>query len=152
MKTQKTMTFSMAIRADEPSANGVIFPRAVLEKAIAEAQQKLNDGKLYLSIGEPRSDGVIGFESTVGRAATITMERDGAVGVVCEIFNRAPATSVVAALLEQGIELALWPIIKCTCDQSTKVVTGTQDLSGFTFVPKNKETPEKEQGHGSSEQ
>ena len=85
-ETDQKKTFSKALMtADKPDANGRIFPRETLEKAIADAQQRVKDGQMLGTLD--CSTDRIRLAEVSHRVTSLRMEGDSVVAEVVAIDN-----------------------------------------------------------------
>lgn len=66
---------------DVPNANGVVYPRALLEKAIVDVQARIDDRKFFVAPSAPRYD-ALGTITLMGRVLSIELGRDGNTGTI----------------------------------------------------------------------
>lgn len=96
---KQTLT-TVVLRCDEPTCTGRIYPRSVVEKALAEYQKKIEEGK---ALG-PVVDGQISLRDASFRVLDAKLKGD-AVEVMIETLPNGRGAVVADQLLSEKYEL-----------------------------------------------
>jgi len=83
-ETQPFRFSGVALKADAESKNGRFYPKSVVEKAVEEAKENLDE--LRLMVGHPKDDETNPM-NIVGKFLSIDMDEDGNVPFEAEIAN-----------------------------------------------------------------
>lgn len=98
---------SMVLEADKPNKNKRIYPRALLERVVAEAQEAVGNRSLIGEIGFPE-DMIIHFASASHVVTDLVMEGSEMVAEV-EVLD-TPMGKVLKSMIENGAGVALRPM------------------------------------------
>lgn len=122
-------------QADVVNANGRLYSRDVLEKAVAEAQEKIKTRGflLYLDLVDDRRD-VKRLQDVAGVVTSVTLRDDGCVEVAFELLE-TDAGEHSKRLLDSGIAwLAPYGRGEITYEDDTQVVS-EYELEAIDVAP-----------------
>lgn len=86
-----------SFKADEPTANGRIYPKALMEKAIKEAQGKVKDGTMLVSLYDKNTDSFESLTHTIGVVRSLKLEHNETM-VEFDLLD-TPAAKIVADII-----------------------------------------------------
>jgi hypothetical protein len=116
---KKTFTLEFPFKVDEPTMNGRIYPRAVMEKALAEKAQPASNRQMF---GELDTDCQrVRLEHTSHLITSLRLEN----GVIEGEVEPLPTEKgkVLAALHESKIPLMLNPVGRGDVDEETGIIS-----------------------------
>jgi hypothetical protein len=129
---KKTFELEFPFKADEPSLNGRIYPREVLEKAIAERQQAISERRMF---GELGSDTVrVRLEHTSHLITGLRLEGAAVKGDV-EAFPTEKG-KILQAMHDEDIPMELCPVGRGDVDPETGIISN-YTLEFVNITPKD---------------
>ena len=116
---KKTFELEFPFKADEPSLNGRIYPRTVLEKALNEKQQAIVERRMLGELGKDTVRVRLGHSSHLITGLRLV---DGVVKGDVEVLP-TEAGKLLQVLRDDDIQLELCPVGQGDVDPETGVIS-----------------------------
>lgn len=97
------------VRADVPTANGRIYPRAVVEEMVRKVNAVGPERKLFGQLGQEPTDPKTYASSVSHVVLSAKLSKEGELSAEIEVLDRTRAGQQLKLLIEQGYQMTLAP-------------------------------------------